>query len=366
MFVSSFGDNILYTVEALKKQYSGSIVILKDSNCRYTYEEDHQTSVLPFDLKSPYAFILSIYHLATCEKVFVDNYFGFLAAVDFRDNVECIQLWHASGAVKRFGLKDPSIETRKNRANERFRNVYHKFDHVVVGSDKMADIFKESFGLSDAQILRTGVPRTDYFFEYRDSANIREKMENKHPRIKGKKVILYAPTFRDNKLTDADVQLNLKLMYEALQDDYVLLMRLHPAVKTRFMNSYPNFIIDVSVGEQINELLMITDLLITDYSSIPYEFSLLNKPMIFYSYDLEDYSRARGFWEDYHSMVPGPVAYTSEEIIEIILNEPYNMGVVSSFARDWNEYSKGESSLQLIQAIYGEATEKEEVLAEQR
>ncbi|UOQ94426.1 CDP-glycerol glycerophosphotransferase family protein [Halobacillus shinanisalinarum] len=366
VFVSSFGDNILYTVEALKKQYSGSIVILKDSGCRYSYKEDPQTAVLPFDLKNPYAFILSIYHLATCEKVFVDNYFGFLAAADFRDNVECIQLWHASGAVKRFGLKDPSIEARTKRANDRFLQVYDKFDHVVVGSDKMAKIFKESFGLSDDKILRTGVPRTDFFFEHSDSSRIRANMEKKHPRIKGKKVILYAPTFRDHQLTDPDIQLNLKLLYETLQDDYVLMMRLHPAVKTTFANSYPNFIIDVSTGENINELLMVTDLLITDYSSIPYEFSLLNKPMIFYSYDLEDYSRARGFWEDYHSMVPGPVAYTSEEIVEIILNEPYNMKVVNKFAQDWNEYSNGQSSLQLIQALYGDVTEKEDVLFKQR
>ncbi len=366
VFVSSFGDNILHTVEALRKQYSGNIVILKDGGCRYSYKEDSQTSVLSFDMKKPYAFILSIYHLATCEKVFVDNYFGFLAAADFRENVECIQLWHASGAVKRFGLKDPSILTRTKHANDRFRKVYSKFDHVVVGSEKMADIFKESFGLSDTQILRTGVPRTDYFFKDEDNEDIKARMEKKHPRIKGKKVILYAPTFRDNKLTDPDIQLNLKLMYENLQEDYVLLMRLHPAIRTKFMNSYPNFIIDVSTGEKINELLMITDLLITDYSSIPYEFSLLNKPMIFYSYDLEDYSRARGFWEDYHSMVPGPVAYTSEEIIEIILNEPYDMNVVSQFAQDWNQYSKGQSSQQLIQAIYGDAAEKEKVLLEQR
>ncbi len=302
VFVSSFGDNILYTVEALKKQYDGEIIILKDEKCKYFFLEDTQVTIVPFQLKKPKHFLHSIYHLATCEKVFVDNYFGFLAATDFKENVECIQLWHASGAVKRFGLADPSIEHRTQKANERFRKVYQRFDKVVVGSDKMAEIFKKSFNLTEDNILKTGIPRTDFFYE--DHVEIEEKLKKKYPELKNKKVILYAPTFRDHQLTNPDIQLDLNQMYEALHEDYVLLLKLHPAVNTNFANPYPDFIIDVSSKEKINQLLLITDLLITDYSSIPYEFSLLNKPMIFYSFDLEEYARARGFWEDYHTMTP--------------------------------------------------------------
>ncbi|MCP3028072.1 CDP-glycerol glycerophosphotransferase family protein [Halobacillus sp. A5] len=353
VFVSSFGDNILFTVEALKKQYDGEIIILKDEKCKYFFLEDAQVTVVPFQLKRPRDFIQSIYHLATCEKVFVDNYFGFLSAVNFNKNVECIQLWHASGAVKRFGLADPSIEERTNKANERFRKVYQRFDKVVVGSDKMAEIFKQSFNLSEKNILKTGIPRTDFFFE--DHPVIEQKLKSKYPQIKNKKVILYAPTFRDHQLTNPDIQLDLKQMYEALHEDYVLLLRLHPAVNTNFSNPYPDFIIDVSAGEKINHLLLITDLLITDYSSIPYEFSLLNKPMIFYSFDLEEYARVRGFWEDYHTMTPGPVAYTSQEIIEIIWTDFYDYDQIKLFSDLWNQYSDGHSSQKLVHSLYGDA-----------
>nr|WP_173915586.1 CDP-glycerol glycerophosphotransferase family protein [Halobacillus sp. Marseille-Q1614] len=350
VFVSSFGDNILFTVEALKKQYSGEIVILKEDRCSFAFQEDEQTTVLPFQFKHPLKFVQSIYHLATSEKVFVDNYFGFLAATEFRDNVECIQLWHASGAVKRFGLADPSIEGRTQKANERFRKVYQRFDQVIVGSDKMADIFKKSFDLKDHNILKTGIPRTDFFFE--DHSDIEESLKRKYPQINGKQVILYAPTFRDHQLTDPDIQLDLKLMYESLHEDCVLLLRLHPAVNSSFRNPYPEFIVDVSSGDHINHLLLITDILITDYSSIPYEFSLLNKPMIFYSFDLEEYARVRGFWEDYHAMTPGPIAYTTEEIVEILWGENYNYERIKQFSKQWNEYSDGRSSEKLIQAVY--------------
>ncbi|MFG6147960.1 CDP-glycerol glycerophosphotransferase family protein [Halobacillus sp. B23F22_1] len=360
VFVSSFGDNILFTVEALKKQYNGDIIILKDEKCKYFFPEDYQTQVFPFNVKKPKEFIQSIYHLATCEKVFVDNYFGFLAATDFNENVECIQLWHASGAVKKFGLADPSIEHRTKKANDRFRKVYQRFDKVVVGSDKMAEIFKQSFNLSEENILKTGIPRTDFF--YRDHSSIVQKLKEKYPETKNKQVILYAPTFRDHQLTNPDIQLDLKQMYEALHGDYVLLLRLHPAVKTNFKNPYPDFIIDVSSGEKINHLLLVSDILITDYSSIPYEFSLLNKPMIFYSFDLEEYARVRGFWDDYHTMTPGPVAYTTQEIIEIIWTQFYNYNEIEQFSKLWNQYSDGESSKKLIQSLYGEVQERESVL----
>ncbi|WP_082233328.1 CDP-glycerol glycerophosphotransferase family protein [Halobacillus massiliensis] len=357
VFVSSFGDNILFTVEALKKQqYRGDIVILKEARCQFSFQEDKQTTVLPFQPKKPLAFVKSIYHLATSEKVFVDNYFGFLAAVNFKKNVECIQLWHASGAVKRFGLADPSIEGRTMKAKERFRKVYQRFDKVIVGSDKMAEIFKKSFDLEDHNILKTGIPRTDFFYD--DHSQIEKKLRQQFSQIKGKKVLLYAPTFREHQLTNPEIQLDLKLMYESLQEDSILLLKLHPAVNSNFHNPYPEFIVDVSSGVHINHLLLITDVLITDYSSIPYEFSLLNKPMIFYSFDLEEYVRVRGFWEDYHTMTPGPVAYTTQEIIEILWEENFNFELIKRFSKQWNEFSDGRSSEKLIEAVYDKKTSR--------
>ncbi|MBM7551703.1 CDP-glycerol glycerophosphotransferase (TagB/SpsB family) [Thalassobacillus pellis] len=343
----------MYVEKALKKRYNGEIVILKDPSCRINFKEDEYVKVLPFDIrKHPFTYILGIYHLATSRHVFVDNYFGFLASATFRDSVTCVQLWHAAGAVKKFGLKDPTVEFRLPKARERFLSVYQTFDQVVVGSEKMATIFKESFGIDDQKIMRTGIPRTDFFFENEKMSRIKKDIEHRFPLISGKKVILYAPTFRDNELKKQKIRLNLEKLRTHLKDDYVFLIRLHPAVQESFDNPYPDFIMDVTSYPDVNELLVITDILITDYSSIPYEFALLNRPMIFYAYDFKEYTKMRGFWEDYFDSLPGPILTSTDDVLKTIQNRSFRLDEIHEFASTWNQYSNGNSSEKLIEQLY--------------
>lgn len=148
------------------------------------------------------------------------------------------------------------------------------------------------------------------------------------------------------------LKINLDKMYQHFKHDYILFLRLHPAVNHSFENKYPGFIYNVSNYADINHLLIGTDILITDYSSIPFEFSLLNRPMIFYAYDFDDYMEKRGLWKDYYTRVPGPVVETTDEIIEVIKEKSFQLERVKPFAEEWNKYSHGESSAQLIQTIY--------------
>src|SRR5699024_12000479 len=136
-------------------------------------------------------------HPDSSRIVFSDKYFGLLSVPTFHSHVTCIQLWHAAGAIKQFGLKDPSTHFRTSRAIERFHKVYQRFDHVVVGSEKMADIFRESFGLDDDRMLRTGIPRTDFYFEESGKAVAISALKQAYPSIDRRRAILYAPTIRD-------------------------------------------------------------------------------------------------------------------------------------------------------------------------
>src|SRR5690606_35874298 len=122
----------------------------------------------------------------------------------------------AAGAVKQFGLKDPSNANRTPKAIARFQQVYNRFNHVVVGSEKMAEIFQQSFGLQADRMLRTGIPRTDFFFDEKTIAETRELLQRNYPIINKKKVILYAPTFRDHELHVGKIALDVTKMYEAL------------------------------------------------------------------------------------------------------------------------------------------------------
>src|SRR5699024_6734866 len=237
VFVASFGVNVLYTLRELEKQTDEQAIILKSSSCKINFKEAPHRKQFDFRPARPDDWIKSIYHLATSETVFVDNYYGFLAVTDFRPGTKCIQLWHAAGAIKQFGLKDLSIENRSAKAYERFNKVYQRFDHVIIGSDTMAVIFQEGFGISEQQLLRTGIPRTDFFFDDETTEEVGKTLELQFPVIKSKKVILYAPTYRDNELNVSGLQLDVNKMYRELHDDYVLFLRLHPAVSSTVKNN---------------------------------------------------------------------------------------------------------------------------------
>lgn len=358
VFVSSFGDNIFFVLEEVRKTDSEIVFLSTNSSKNSAMHVDYP--ILKFNEKHVLDWIKSIYHIATAKIIFIDNYYGFLAATNFKKNVICVQLWHAAGAIKQFALKDPSNRQRSNRANARFQKVYNRFDKIVVGSEKMADIMKTSFGANDDRILRTGIPRTDFFYDIEKVAKAKQQLYDSIPIAKRKKVILYAPTFRENQSQLTTFHLDLNRMFEELKDDYILLVRAHPSVKMSFVGAFPDFLYDVSQTGHVNEILTITDILITDYSSIPFEFSLLKKPMYFFPYDLFEYMEERGFYEPYESLVPGPIAFETKELIRMIKENAYSPERLERFQQQWNTYSTGDASYQLIQAIYPEETKEQD------
>lgn len=351
VFVASFGDNIFRTMQEVQKQTDDQIVVLKTPSCQQAFHGGDYL-VRNFETGNLIDWFKGIYHLASAKHIFIDNYFGFLAACRFKAGVRCIQLWHADGAIKQFGLQDPSNAKRTNQALKRFKEVYDHFTDIVVGSEKMAHIFGQSFGATDERMLRTGIPRTDFFFDRAEMDHALEKLRQEFPVIRDKKVMLYAPTFRDHELHAPSIALDMDKLYRTLRHEYVVFLRLHPAVHNAFENKYPGFIYNVSNGFSVNELLLAADLLVTDYSSIPFEYALLNRPMIFYAYDLEDYAAARGFTDSYEEMVPGPIARSTDDVIDIVRTGQFDLEKVRQFAAEWNEYSTGNASENLVQAIY--------------
>ncbi|MEI5907580.1 CDP-glycerol glycerophosphotransferase family protein [Bacillus spongiae] len=358
VFLSSFGHNNQYVYERMKAMNveEWEVIFLQKPSCSvdfYQYQQDKNVKILKFETFNLYQMIMSIYYLSTSKRIFIDNYFGFLSAVTFKADVQCVQLWHAAGAIKTFGLKDESVLNRSEIAKKRFLKVYANFDKVVVGSDAFADIFTKAFNLAPENILYTGIPKTDLFFNEKKMTTIRKRLYKENDLLKNKKVILYAPTYRDYELNNFSTKLDIHKMYQELGDEYRLIIKAHPAVKNMqgLQNLYPEFVFDYSYYKDINDLLLITDILISDYSSIPYEFSLLKKPMIFYPYDLDQYTKDRGIWSKYEEMVPGPVYFSTKEIIACIKEGNYNMDQIQKFSSTWNRYSNGQSSENLIKEL---------------
>lgn len=349
-FVATYGDNILYTAQELEKETDHPFIIIRMPNCSLPFSELTTRTVLQFH--SPMQWIQAIYHLATSRVIFVDNYLGILAKTKWKKEVLCIQLWHAAGAIKRFGLEDPGFQLRSSRAKKRIRTVYQRFTHVVVGTDRMTPVFRRGFGNQNMTILHSGIPRTDFFFRPAEMRSMELILQWKYPIIGRKKIVLYAPTFRDYKVNGGSIPFDLHAFCEAFCDEYVLFLRLHPSISQPFQNQYPGFVYDVSDVRDVSSLFVITDILITDYSSIPFEFALLERPMIFFAYDLMQYEQFRGFWQDYRTLVPGPVVTETEELIHVMQKGTYNLERIRTFAEEWNSYSTGRSSEKLIQTIY--------------
>lgn len=354
-FIMSYGENALSIYEKMReKKIDLDVVFLYKPTCKYKLKDYPEVKSYQFETLSIVNIIEAVYHLTTSKHVIIDNYFGFLSAVKFRKGTECIQLWHAAGAIKKFGLLATVFKKRNRRAQKRFVKVYNNFHKIVVGSDALATIYADAFNLSQDQMLSTGIPRTDLFFDKMKKKQIISNFLNENQFLRGKKIILYAPTFRDGEIEHFNLNLNLEEIYKELHQEYIFLIKLHPAVRNKinYLKQYSDFIFDYSLYPNVNELLLITDILITDYSSIPFEFCLLNKPMIFYPYDLEHYKKQRGFIEDYHTTVPGPVVYSTRELIEVIKKNDFNMNAIQTFSQKWNQYSNGNSSENFVEKIF--------------
>ncbi|MDK4253631.1 Teichoic acid glycerol-phosphate primase [Bacillus velezensis] len=289
--------------------------------------------------KHPLHLLKAVLILFKSKVVITDNYFLMTSVLNRRPQTTCIQVWHANGSLKKFGLEDVTNQNRPASDISRFKKVYRSFDFVTVGSDAMADVFKKSFGIRDGQLLKTGVPLTDVYYEEH-----KPELKHKWP----KKIILYAPTFRDYDMQSFRLPFTEEQLTNALHGEYMLLVKLHPAVLHQISASFESELIKNVSDMRLHDLLKAADILITDYSSVPFEFALLNKPIFFFTYDLEEYDQKRGLIDNYTSVIPGKACHDSEALLEEMTKKPFRAEEMKQFSDKWNMYSDGNSSEALL------------------
>lgn len=163
VFLISFEENPAAILKQMElDKVTPNTVVFYDPRLKVT---NFSLDFLKLKPKNIAQFIPLMYHLNTAKVIVTDNYFVELAGVKLRHGASCIQIWHANGALKKFGWEDKAAQKRYSADKKRFQAVYKRFTNVVVGSDEMATIFQKSFLLDEAQMLKIGVPRTDYFFD---------------------------------------------------------------------------------------------------------------------------------------------------------------------------------------------------------
>lgn len=345
VFLISFEENPTAIIKQMKlANVTPKTIVFYDPRVDVSKLSLDFIKVKPKTLKQ---FIPLMFHLNTAKVVVTDNYFVELAGLKLRNGVNCIQVWHANGALKKFGWEDKAAQKRSAEDKKRFQEVYKRFTKVLVGSDEMASIFQKSFLLDESNMLKLGVPRTDYFFK---EAQLQENYQwsYEHLHLTNRIKLLYAPTFRDNELGMAKLHLDIAEMKQALGNEYQLILKLHPSISNDLEKLDDDFVIYVDKETPIETLLPVVDILITDYSSIPFEFALLQKPMIFFTYDLTEYDNARGLSDGFLETIPGPHVFTTTELIEVIQNNTFDLEKVRLFAEKWNKYSDGFSSERFV------------------
>ena len=261
-------------------------------------------------------FTVKIYHLATAKFIFMNDNFMPLAKLNFKPEAVITQLWHAEGVFKRFGFfieQPPEVRSIEKACSE-------KLTYVVCSSEAVAPVYAEAFGVDESKVLPLGSARADYFLNDKNSARLRAEFDSKYPECRGKAIVLYAPTFRDNPERDKHILdgFDAASFNERFGSKYALLYRMHPQVRT--CKEKPSGAIDVGDYPNVGELIKIADVLITDYSSICMDFALMEKPMYFYAFDLENYEDERAFFFDYEAYVPGPVARDFQTLLNLINN----------------------------------------------
>ena len=177
-----------------------------------------------------------------------------------------------------------------------------------------------------------------------------------------KKVILYAPTWRDDHFVrkgyyQMKMELDLKLMQERLGEEYVVLLRMHYLIMNVLdIHAYQGFAYDFSAGSDIQELYLVSDLLITDYSSVMFDYANLRRPIVFYTYDIDAYRDSlRGFYFDFEKEACGPICRTTSEVVEAIekqaiWREEY-AEKIASFHQKFNHIDDGNASKRILEIV---------------
>ena len=259
--------------------------------------------------------------LAACRNIIVDDYTPFLYPLIFRKEAKVIQVWHSTGAFKRMGF----ARMGKRGSTVGSSLTHRNYTHVIVSAEGVVEDFEWAFGQPKEHIYPLGVPRTDLFFDEKLIEERKQALMSRYPQIENKKLILFAPTFRGDTRAKAHYPkefLDIARLVEALPQDYILGLKLHPFIEEgiEIPPSVADRVIDLSSEREINDLLFCAHLLITDYSSVIFEYAFLNRPLIFYVPDLAEYDRDRSFFYDFETYTYGAVAKNQEELQAAILN----------------------------------------------
>jgi teichoic acid ribitol-phosphate primase len=321
------------------------------------------------------AAFLSGWHLATARAFVVDDYFFPMYVIRPRPGTTRMQVWHACGAFKKFGYSVLDRAFGADPAAVAAYPIHTNYDVCLVSAARFAPSYAEAFRQPVERFVASlGIPRTDLFFDEARRVAAAAAVRARFGIPTNRRIILYAPTFRGARTTEARApeDLDLAALEGDLGADHVILLRQHPFVQARG-GSIPtearaasaagargapsgasrgtSFVIDVSEWPDINELMLVSDILVTDYSSAIFEFALLGRPMAFFAPDHAAYERERGFYLDWPADLPGPVLETTQDLATYLRTGAFDLERVGRFAAASFDVADGQASRRCVEEV---------------
>lgn len=345
MFMSEQSTSISTNLKAVKDR-----MIARGMDKDYLIVESYRSSVTNprQGLKS---WMDMLKKMAMSDFIFLDDHAPVLDWLILDKDTTLIQLWHAGA-----GFKSSGYSRWGHIGCPAPYSCHRQYKYGISGSKNIAHFFSEVWGINDSQVLPTGMPRIDEFLDEDYRRKKTKELYEKYPMCKDKKVILFAPTYRGTNKANAHYPYELidfRRLYELCGDEYVVLFKMHPWVASEvpIADKYKDRFADVGKYPNINDLFYITELLITDYSSNIFEYSLMKKPMLFFAFDEIQYSFSRGFHRAYEESAPGKVCHTFDEVLHAIADKDFDYPKVEEYVEKHFDYIDSHASDRVIDWI---------------
>lgn len=256
-----------------------------------------------------------IYIIATSKIIIQDQSLPFTSKIHLHPNTKFLQCWHGGGAYKCIGHDAYRKTHNQHDEFKRVSRIHRNISYLICSDPTLTTLYANIFKIKENQVLALGLPRTDNFFSQNIEKN-KVQLNIDFPSCQGKKIILYAPTYRQTNGRHHINNLDLQKLQNTLSSNYCIAIRKHPTIK---INNLHN-VLDFS-ELPLNFALSVTDILITDYSSILFDFSIFKKPILIYAEDLNNYIETeRCLYVLPEDLAPNCVCYSVDEIINKIKN----------------------------------------------
>lgn len=272
-----------------------------------------------------------MYHIATSRVVMLDSYCICISVLKQRKSLTVIQMWHALGALKKFGLSIVGEGEGRDAGVAEAMAMHRNYTYVLTSGKACLPHFAEAFGYDSDAMKVMSLPRVDKLTDSAVKKDVLTRIYECYPEFKDKKVVVYAPTFRKDK----DISREIDALASEFTSEYVFVLKKHPLMEVKCRNTF--------VDDKFStiEMMFAADYVVCDYSAVVYEAAIMRKPLFFYTFDYDSYGVDRDFYTDYKTEMPGFMSDDPHQLAAALMADQYDLEKIAQFSHRYVEHQEG-------------------------